>query len=45
MRVISPDPDYLDRLDFTVDPEAEPVDVDEAVADFLITYVTGETTD
>lgn len=35
-------PDLSDRLDFTIDPEAESVDIDEAVADFLIAFVEGE---
>ncbi len=37
MRVI-PDLNYSDRLDFTVDPDTEPVDLDEAVAEFLIQF-------
>ena len=38
----APDPDLSDRLDFTVDHEATPVDIDEAVAEFLIAYVQSE---
>ena len=38
MRVISPAPALSDRLDFLVDPAAEPVDFDEALADFLIAF-------
>ena len=37
MRVISPDlSDLSDRIDVTVDPTAEPVDLDDAVAEFLV---------
>ena len=38
MRVISPDPDLSDRLDVVVDPAAEAVDVDDALAEFLISF-------
>ena len=36
------DSNLLDRLDINVDPAAEPVDVDEAVADFLIALAEKE---
>ncbi len=38
MSVAGDTPDYSDRLDFTVDPDAEPVDLDEALASFLVSY-------
>ena len=38
MRVVSPDPDFPDRLDVIVDPDSEPADIDEAVASFLVSF-------
>lgn len=39
---VTPAPDLSDRLDFTVDPEAEPVDFDDIMAEFLIAFARGE---
>ena len=39
MRVISSDLDFADRLHVEVDQTAEPVDLDEAVAKFLLAVV------
>jgi len=33
------DPDLSDHLDVTIDPDAEPVDIEQALAEFLIAYV------
>ncbi len=38
------EPDLRDRFDTIVAPEGEPVDIDEALADFLIVYAAEETT-
>jgi hypothetical protein len=35
MRVVAPAPDLPDRFAVVVDPDAEPVDLDEALLDFL----------
>lgn len=37
MRLIY-DPNLSERLDVTVDPAAEPVDLDEALSEFLIQF-------
>jgi hypothetical protein len=31
--------DLLDRLEIVIDPDAEPADFDEALAEFLLTHV------
>jgi len=36
----SGDPDLADRFDVLVDTDADPVDVDEAVAEFVIRLIT-----
>ena len=39
MRVISPDlSDLSDRIDVTVDPTAETVDLDDSVAEFFVSF-------
>jgi hypothetical protein len=38
VRVNPPSPDLSDHLDFTVDPDAEPSDIDDALAEFLIAF-------
>lgn len=39
MRLTSGDPDLFDRFDVQVDQDADPVDIDEAVADFLLRFL------
>ena len=41
MQVVSADPDLdlLDRFEVVVDQDAEPVDLDEALAEFLLRIV------
>ena len=36
------DIDLTDRFEIVVDPDAEPVDFDEALAEFLLSYVRSE---
>ena len=36
------DVDLTDRFEIVVDPDAEPVDLDEALAEFLLSYVRSE---
>ncbi len=36
------DVDLTDRFEVVVDPGAEPVDLDEALAEFLLSYVRSE---
>ena len=45
MRAVSSDPDYLDRFKVVIDPDAEPVDWDEALAEFLLRLVEQRGTD
>lgn len=42
MGVVSADPDLSDRLDVIVDPEAKPVDIDDALAEFWIAFIEVE---
>ena len=44
MRVVSADPGLADRLDVVVDPDADPVDWDAALAKFLLSYVRAQAT-
>lgn len=39
VRVVSPITDLLDRFEVAVDPTADPVDFEEALADFLLGIV------
>ena len=39
---VAPEPDFSDRLEFVTDPDAEAVDLDDALADFLIAFANLE---
>lgn len=39
MRVVSAEADPLDQFDLVVDQDAEPVDLDQVLAEFLLSYV------
>ena len=42
MQVAEQPADFLGRFDIIVDPDAEPADFDEAMAEFLLSYVRTE---
>lgn len=44
MQVAEQPADLLDRFDILVDPDAEPADLDEALAEFLLTFVRNQST-
>lgn len=37
--------DFYDQLDFAVDPDADPIDLDEVLAEFLLRFVREEKND
>lgn len=39
MRIVGTEHDLLDRFDVVVDEDADPVDLDQALAEFLLSYV------
>lgn len=39
MGVTPPPPDPLDQFDVFVDPDAEPIDVDEALVEFAVRFL------
>ncbi len=39
MCVVTHEPDLLDLFEIVVDPDAEPTDLDEALAEFLLRYM------
>ena len=50
MRVVSGEHDLFDQFDLVVDQDAEPVDLDQVLAEFLLNYVrqqviAGDTSD
>ncbi len=38
MRVVGSEPDLLDHFDLVVDPDASETDVEEALAEFFLSY-------